>query len=391
MQEEKFRILLEKYIAGNCTEDEIAWLENAYLKWNEADKIRLTTQQLEAAQSFMWLAVQRETSGPEQSSSFHRSNKSGRSTWRRIAAAAVVLLSVSVGLYFYFIHKPVESTDYLLVKNSIQPGGNRAILTLDDGRTINLSNQKEGIVVGTDQINYSDGSPVYPKDFLSDKEKPMAMLILSTPNGGQYQITLPDGTKVWLNAGTTLKYPSRFIHNERRVELDGEAYFEVAKNTEQVFVVTSHNQEVRVLGTHFNINAYRDEESIKTTLLEGSIRVQSERVNSSTILQPGQQSITRGGNIKTVKVDPENAVDWKNGDFIFREDLQSALRRVARWYNVEIVYEPSAPKDLKFGGWVSRDNDIAAVLKLIESTGKVHFKIEKPLKGSTERRVVVSK
>lgn len=322
-------------------------------------------------------------------------------------AAAVVLFGIGVYLYQYQTpsgdpHSLGSSEDWAR-HTDIRPGGNRAILTLADGRLVELSDDQAGIVIG-DGITYLDGSDIWDEDGrmtdgqikergLTDRSESLSYQ-LSTPKGGQYQVTLPDGTKVWLNAASSLRYPSQFDSEIRRVELTGEGYFEVAHDSDRSFVVASREQEVTVLGTHFNINAYEDESGVRTTLLQGAVEVQAAGQrdhDSKVVLRPGEQSLWTGRELTVHVVDPETVIDWKKGEFVFREDLQTAMRRVARWYNVEVVYEAGAPKDLMLGGWVSRQNDLAEVLAVMESTGKVKFRIEKPLPGAEERRVIVTK
>jgi transmembrane sensor len=200
---------------------------------------------------------------------------------------------------------------------------------------------------------------------------------IETPKGGQYRIDLPDGTMVWLNAGSSLRYPNRFAGQERKVALTGEAYFEVAKNKQMPFRVVSGKQVVEVLGTHFNINAYTDEASVKTTLLEGSVNVLLQETHQSELLNPGQQAVVKynGSSIVVQPVKVEEAVAWKNGYFMFVDaDLESIMRQLARWYDVEVAYEGNLGS-LKFGGMVSRSKSIAQTLRILELTGNVRFKV----------------
>lgn len=207
---------------------------------------------------------------------------------------------------------------------------------------------------------------------------------IETPKGGQYQVDLPDGTKVWLNAGSLLRYPTNFTGKIRSVELTGEAYFEVAKNAHKPFKVLSKNQVVEVLGTHFNISSYTDDISVKTTLLEGSVKVLSSKVNQTKLLKPGQQSdINYTNNAFFIKsVNTDEVIAWKNGYFLFSdEDLKSIMARFARWYNVDVEYQGDVD-NLRFGGMVSRSKDLTQALKVVEQAGNVKFKIE-------GRRVIV--
>jgi ferric-dicitrate binding protein FerR (iron transport regulator) len=203
---------------------------------------------------------------------------------------------------------------------------------------------------------------------------------ITTPRGGQYQVTLSDGTKVWLNAASSIRFPVLFTGNERKVEITGEAYFEVAKNVSKPFKVKTISSEVEVLGTHFNVNAYDDEAVAKTTLLEGLVKVSVPQTGgklAARFLQPGQQSgITKDGRISVLNnADTEEAVAWKNGRFQFRSaDLKSILRQISRWYDVDVVYKGNV--DLHFTGQLTRDDYVSKVFDKLALTGEVHFKIE---------------
>jgi ferric-dicitrate binding protein FerR (iron transport regulator) len=214
----------------------------------------------------------------------------------------------------------------------------------------------------------------------ADVNAPIGMNTIRTPAGGQYQIKLPDGTKVWLNASSIIKFPSSFARNFREVELEGEAYFEVAKmlynnNINIHFFVKNKEQQIEVLGTHFNVSSY-PEDIIKTTLLEGSVRVYSLISNSSQVLKPGQQSQIVNGEIEIRAADTESSFAWKNGDFIFNnEELYSIMNKLERWYDIEVEYKGSVvPR--RFSGAVSRSNNLSEVLRIMELTGKVKFEIE---------------
>ncbi|WP_316814574.1 FecR family protein [Pedobacter nyackensis] len=292
----------------------------------------------------------------------------------RYGVAASILLSI--GLTFYFNTGSVNKlTEQSLVQNDVKPGSNKATLTLADGKTIDLSNDQKGIIIDSENIKYADGSSISTLT----KE---TMLAISTPKGGQYQITLADGTKVWLNAASTLKYPSRFNGKERRVQVEGEAYFEVAKELKNKvrtpFVVASAIQEVKVLGTHFNINAYTDEGNTKTTLFEGSVAVStiSSPYSSPAILTPGQQSTVSNNNIQVNTVDLEEAIAWQKGYFLFaNENIKSIMRKVARWYDVEVHYEGNVANKA-IGGTVSRYENVSEILAMLSNTKAVKFKIE---------------
>lgn len=207
----------------------------------------------------------------------------------------------------------------------------------------------------------------------------MAYNTISTPRGGQYQLQLPDGSKVWLNAQSSLRFPARFIGNERLVTLTGEGYFEVAKDKAHPFKISINNMQVEVLGTHFNVMGYNDEPATTTTLLEGSVKI--IKGGSVQKIVPGEQAIVKDG-IRVAKVNAEEAIEWKNGNFNFsHEKLGSIMRRISRWYDVDIAYSQRTT-GATFVGTIPRSTNITEVLKYLELTGLVHFKIE-------ERRVTV--
>ena len=303
-------------------------------------------------------------------------NKYRKPLYFYLKAAAAVLLVVGItGTYRYFQNQEKEMT---VVKNDACPGGNRATLTLADGQAIDLNTQQSGIVVG-EEIKYLDGSSVLDKQ--TNVQTSSQTYTLTTPQGGTYQITLPDGTNVWLNSASTLKYPSRFEGEERVVELDGEAYFEVSKQAskkangqKKPFKVVSDVQTVEVLGTHFNINAYADESTTKTTLVEGTVRVLTAQ--TATLLKPGQQSNTDTRGIRVADVDVETAIDWKNGDFIFAEEnLKSIMRKIARWYGVKVIYQDKLSDDT-YSAQISRNKNLSEVLHILELSRGLTFKIE---------------
>lgn len=320
--------------------------------------------------------------------------------WPRVVAAASILLVLGAGLWFYNkgILSPKASMS-LSKGNDIAPGRNIAMLTLGDGRVVKLSDAKTGVIINANDLSYTDGSSIQDNtvNHLSGSRKGDQSISLVTPRGGQYQVKLSDGTLVWLNAASKLIFPSKFTGSERKVQLSGEGYFEVAKSKTQPFIVVSNGQKVEVLGTHFNISAYGDELSVKTTLLEGSVKVlpsalpkslpgseelvEGQRRNDDKggrILKPGQQStITSSNQIAVAEVDVSQVIAWKAGEFVFtNESLESIMRKVARWYDVEVIYDSNAPRGVTLGGYVSRSRNISVILERMERTGKVIFKID---------------
>lgn len=302
-----------------------------------------------------------------------------RVSFIRIAVAAAVVLMVGIGGYFLFTGNAEKETFAKRYKNDVAPGGNKAMLTLGDGSTISLGDAKQGALAqqgGTQVVKAGEGELAYTGNGKNGEE--IQYNILSTPLGGQYRITLPDGTGVWLNAGSSLRYPTAFSGKSRKVELTGEGYFEVAKNASMPFyVATANGVEILVLGTHFNVNAYGDEKNITTTLLEGAVSVKKE--GRDNLLAPGQQAIA-GRNDNSVNifknVDVAAVVAWKEGVFKFNDaDINTIMKQLSRWYDIDVIYEGNPVKE-DFNGTIPRNVPVSKVLELLELTGLVHFKIE---------------
>lgn len=298
----------------------------------------------------------------------------------RYAVAAAILMVVGVATFFYVQTRQEKAL--LIAASPIKPGENKAVLVMADGKEIVLdSTLKTAILLALHSgiKSVSDAGLVYSQSN-ENAEKPASMNMLKTPKGGQYRIVLPDGTTVWLNSGSELKFPSTFSSASREVELKGEAYFEVAryqgKNWD--FNVRTATQVVQVLGTKFNINAYDNEAFVKTSLAEGKVKVISEGSDRSFILKPGQESaLDKNSNeIKVYDAEVADAIAWKEGLFVFdNENLFTAMNKISRWYDVEIVYQGQV-KDKALWGTVSRTEKIESLLKTLESTGVAKFKIE---------------
>ncbi|WP_172954177.1 FecR family protein [Pedobacter ginsengisoli] len=312
--------------------------------------------------------------------------------WYPAVAAACLLMVVGAGLFYYRQHNPEvkQVTAANIVPNDVAPAKNTATLTLADGKKITLADAPIGLIAEQRNVSIfktADGKLIYKSKPLKASETTFLdnpeLNIISTAKGQQYQVILPDGSKIWLNAASSFTFPATFVSlKQRKVELTGEAYFEVAKDKSHPFIVKTDKQEVEVLGTHFNVNSYSDEEAIKTTLLEGSVKVSNS--NEQKILRPGQESLLAKSSLVIRNADTQEAVAWKNGDFIFNnEDFGSILRQVARWYNVEII-DNGNHENLHLSGTVSRSKNISAVLKALEITGKVKFMID-------GNRVIVAK
>lgn len=294
-----------------------------------------------------------------------------------IAAAAMVMIMGS-WLYYSFNRSNggKDGQDQLIAARHIAPGTNGATITSDNGDTIQLSSTQNGVVIAADRLVYGDGSSV-TSEFKAGSRQAVK-LTATTVKGQTYIFTLPDGTKVWLNADSKISFAQQFVKGKREVFLEGEAYFEVTKNKLKPFIVTSRNQQVEVLGTHFNVSSYENEGNVKTTLVEGSVRVRQTGVmKNEVLLNPSQQATNSLNGLKISHVDAREVLDWKNDGFAFHGgDFATAMRKIARWYNVEIVYDPLAVQKMEIGGFISRKNDLATVLKFIESTGQVRFDVE---------------
>jgi len=379
--------LLEKYRDGLCTEQEKVLVESWHL-FELSDKTSdLKHEDIVDAKNQIWQAIEEQT---------QLKPKTNYITWLKVAAAAVVLFFIG-----FIVNNQIKKqfSNQSLTKNKpeIKPGGNKATLTLADGSKISLTDATNGVIAEQAGINITktkNGEIIYTIVSPAAAKTKNLYNTIETPRGGQYQINLPDGTKVWLNAESSLKYPTAFNNDGRLVELKGEAYFEVAKllakNGNRVpFKVNSEigegrNQQVEVLGTHFNINAYHDEPNNKTTLLEGKVRILNLSSLASGILTPGQQSVIAASSPSVLvrNIHAEDAITWKDGFFSFNdENLQTIMNKISRWYNVDIVYR-GAKMDKLFGGRISRFNSVNEVLETLQATGDVHFKIE-------ERRILV--
>lgn len=340
--------LLEKYQAGTISEEEKSRLESWYNQEAAAKTASIDNDDVQES-------LQRIRAGlplPKQVS-----------IWPRLTAAAAVLLLAGATL-LYFTHKPAEHVLASKAAPDIHPGGNRAILQLASGQQIALNGQQQGIVVKGKQVLYKDGNEVTN----AVATNTIQYMQLITPRGGQYQITLPDGTQVWLNSASKLTYPDHFEGEKRQVELDGEAYFAVSKGT-QPFIVKSRGQEVYVLGTEFNIMAYADEHDIQTALVSGAVKV------NETLLKPGFEAHYSPEGIQVVQSDLQVVTAWKNGLFYFRDaSLQTVMKQLQRWYDIEVTYQSDRKGD-EFNGQIPRDKPLQKVLEILKLSG-INFKMD---------------
>lgn len=294
----------------------------------------------------------------------------------RYAAAAVLLLGISVAVYL-FVRQASAPTPAVVhnntLKEDVPPGSNKAVLTLADGSAVALDSAAGRVMQqGNTTVHLQNGGLQYA---VQGGSNPVSYNTLVTPRGGQYRLVLSDGTKVWLNAASRLKYPTAFTGKERVVELEGQGYFEITPDAAQPFKVRVNNMEVLALGTSFDIMAYADEKTVNATLLTGAVKVSADQ--ESRLLQPGQQAVLAQGSdiIGVSRVNTENVIAWKNGYFSFVDaDIHTIMRQLSRWYDVDVSYEGGTPQGL-FSGEIGRGLTLAQALKILEQA-RVHFRIE---------------
>lgn len=366
--------IIENYVSGKATAEEIKFIE-AYYQQLEKEKDVLADASETNLKSF----------AEENFNAIQQKIKSGKSENKkfpiyRYVAAAIILLTVGLGtLYLTNDKQSTITLSKTKTKIDVLPGVDKAILTLADGSKIILDQLKEGEISSSNGVTISktsDGQIIYTiNPSVAGNTKSLAYNKIETPKGGQYQVVLPDGTKVWLNAASSLKYPSLFAADERKVELTGEAYFEVAKEKSHPFRVISQNQTVEVLGTHFNINAYADDKAIKTTLLEGSVKVKNQAF--ARTIKPNEQAFINNyglGTIAVLQVDTDDETAWKNGEFRFNNaTLKAILYQLDRWYDLKVDYNNIPSK--RYNGMVSRKAKLSEVLNMLELTGNISFEI----------------
>lgn len=295
-----------------------------------------------------------------------------RVLWTRPAIAAAVALVIFAAGLFYFSKSRNELVEIAYNKD-ISPGKHGATLTLANGKKIRLSEASDGELANESGVTITksaNGQLVY--EIKGTGKDAQALNTLSTSKGETYQVRLPDGSMVWLNAASSLTYPVNLtLQTQRRVSFTGEGYFEIAKDKAHPFIVQSGLQELEVLGTHFNVNSYTDEPSIRTTLLEGSVRI-----NKHTLLKPNQQSKFNKSGITVAEVKAEVFTDWKNGIFNFEnESLTSVMRKIARWYDVEVQYDGQEKAEKTYSGTISKYGTISTVLKLLAESEGIRFKV----------------
>jgi len=369
MNENEILALLKKYQEGTLSAEDKDKLDAWYLHKASNSNLQLNEYELEDSYEYLKAKLP-----------FEQETKVIR-IWPRVAAAASIALLLGTGI-FYFTKPKLETIQVVEKTPDIAPGGNRGILTLSNGKQIVLAeiSAKDTIAKEGEEVTIKMGANgvityVINPNTAASKEDANSFNTLSTPTGGQYNIVLADGTKVYLNAVSSIKYPTQFNGDQRVVELDGEAYFEVAKNKNKPFIVKSGDQDIEVLGTHFNVHAYTNESVIKTTLLEGSVAVSYK--NQKEVLKPGQQSNVseKFNKIGIKQVDTEAAIAWKNGRFKFdNADLKTVMRQLERWYGIKAEYRGDV-SDVRFNGGTFMNKNLSEVLKVLELSN-IKFKVE---------------
>jgi transmembrane sensor len=357
MSYERAKELFTKYKNEMATDEEKALVEKWLFGYNN-EPGELSDEKIESISREVWSRLPQPVLSP-----IYR-----LTIWTKVAAAASVILALSFGGYFLLQEKRSQQIAYY--KNDIPPGHNQATLTLANGKKIILVKGLSGTLAqqGNTQIGINGQSAIAYTATVANVNQPVAYNTLSTAVGEQspYPLILPDGSKVWLNAQSSITFPTAFNGKERIVRITGEALFEVAHNAEHPFKVQTEKQTIEDIGTTFNVNAYADETATKTTLIEGKVKV------NNMFLEPGQQS--DGANINTVNTRRYTA--WRNGDFYFEDDnIQTVMRELSRWYNVKINYEGDMTTE-SFDAQISRNKNISAILQILENTKGVHFKIE---------------
>ena len=386
-EEQQLAALAEKFLAGTATDEEQEQLHQLYNEWMDDEETVLSeTEQTEVLRIEILKVIKDRINGKREVIPFYK-----KRSWQLVAAASIIIIT-GVLLFYYILptsqkHELAsKQTDLPKNQSPVVPGKDRATLTLANGAVIDLDSSGAGVLAqqGNTSIINKDGKIIYDPRNTGSGET--IYNTIRTPRGGQYQLVLPDGSKVWLNATSSIKFPVAFAGNSRTVELTGEAYFEVAtlrlsSGQKMPFkVIVANKAEVEVLGTHFNIMAYGEEDAIKTTLLEGSVKVVKRETGKeeSTMLKPGEQAVMAANSPLTIDHSPdvEEVVSWKNGKFYFNNaDIKVIMRQIARWYDVDVEYR-NISSETQLGGIVSRKEDLRQLLNYFEIAGKVRFIVE---------------
>ena len=366
-----FLTLIEKYLKGTASPEEIDTIENYYAHFSSDPDITDSLNEKKASELKANLRQKIDAK-------IKRAEKPVIPLYKRspFQVAAVILLFLMVGLFV--TNKLKKEPEKFQAENyDLAPGSNKATLTLADGSKVDLASAKNGVLTAqpgshvikqSERLTYSTA--------IGNAVTAISYNTLTTPKGGQYQLTLADGTKVWLNAASSLKFPTAFTGGERVVELTGEAYFEVVHNSKKPFKVKTASQIIQDIGTQFNVNSYADEQVAATTLVEGSVKIYDTK--RQTIIKPGQQDMQLANGISEIKndVDIDEVTAWKNGMFQFNNaDIKTIMRQISRWYDVDVEYSGQVPTST-YHGRISRNSNASAVLKILELSG-IDFTMER--------------
>ncbi len=373
--------LAEKWLNGTLTREE----EAIFNQWYEAqseEEIPVEGESRVAFRDMMLAQIKHVRQDKDVKFMPEHSGKTALRRWLLPLSAVAAMLIIIFGLFWYARQPGTSSGKGQIVVQDVKPGGNKAVLTLANGQTIILDTAQNGQLAsqGNMTVTKADsGLLVYQTESTKQRaENSVSYNTLTTPKGGKFQVVLPDGTKVWLNTASSIRYPVAFTGGERKVEITGEAYFEVVHNAKMPFKVQAGTLLIEDIGTHFDVNSYGDEPDSKVTLLEGSVKVSLSSSQPGRILKPGQQAhIDNSGIMRIISnANMNGAVAWKNGLFDFSgSDLKGIMRQMERWYNISVVYAPGLP-DYQFGGQTYMNTNLSEVLKVLELNG-IHFKLEK--------------
>jgi len=364
MDRNRLNELIARYKDGTLTQEEKALLDTWYLQLSQQPEPSISERDLQHRLDVIWGDLE--------------INRVQRSRYRRFTAYFSVAALLVMGLGFYFNKSNKEGMAKEISQTDILPATNKATLTLPNGGKVALSGQQDGIVVGNKTVTYYDGTMISHAAVDSVQITADTKLSLTTPKGGKYRVILSDGTKVWLNAVSTLTYPAEFTGDRREVEIVGEAYFEVV-NTPLPFIVKTRGQEVTVLGTEFNINAYAVEAVVKTTLVNGAIRVDAR--DETLYLEPGEQAVSGHTTLHKMKADMDVAISWKSELFVFKDEpLPSILLQLSRWYDIEVDYD--GVSNMKLDGEIPRTFTLEEVIRSLEAGSDIKFSLN-------ERRLTV--
>lgn len=369
--------LLQRYLKNECSSEEVKLVENWYQRLSETGDLQITANEKQQLKERMEEDILKRMSVEEEADDGGKVYKA-RFNWRKVWWAAAIFIVVLGAALVLFTQQP--ATKDPLVQKDLRtdvkaPVANTAMITLANGEQVTIDSALKGQLLlhgNMKLVKLPTGEITYILDSDVASEKALYSTVSNPYGSNVLAMQLPDGTKFWLNAGSSMTYPVVFADDERKVEITGEAYFEVAHNKEKPFRVVKGNTEVQVLGTHFNVNAYDDEDRIKVTLLEGSVNV--NKAGHRFLLEPGQQAQIQD-DIKIVDgVDTELVMAWKNGLFSFKgATLQEVMREIARWYNLKVVYEGAIP-DRLFTGKIYRDNNLSDVLKIL-GENKIQYRL----------------